>query len=88
MKKLLKSGAKDNFVSTRLFSLYMENGQYTNALKLINCKDFSNSNLYPELIKLGNIFIKKREMEAGIQCYMKAVEIRPEPRKHGIFWGK
>ena len=29
------------------------------------------------MIKLGNIFIEKGEMEAGIQCYMKAVEIRP-----------
>jgi len=78
LEKVVEIGAKDNFVSTRLFSLYMENGQYTNALRLINSKDFSNSNLYPELIKLGNIFIKKREMEAGIQCYMKAIEIRPE----------
>jgi glycosyltransferase involved in cell wall biosynthesis len=78
LEKVGEIGAKDNFDSTRLFSLYMENGQYTNALKLINCEDFSNSNLYPELIKLGNIFIKKREMEAGIQCYMKAIQIRPE----------
>jgi len=77
LEKVVETGAKDNFDSTRLFTLYMENGQYTNALKLINCEDFSNSNLYPELIKLGNIFIKKREIEAGIQCYMKAVEIKP-----------
>jgi tetratricopeptide (TPR) repeat protein len=78
LEKVIEIGAKDNFVSTRLFTLYVENGQYTYALKLISSKDFSNSNLYPELIKLGNIFIKKREMEAGIQCYMKAIEIRPE----------
>ena len=78
LEKVVEIGAKDNFDSTRLFSLYMENGQYTNALKLIKSENFSNSNLYPELIKLGNIFVKKREMEAGIQCYMKAVEIRPE----------
>ncbi len=56
----------------------MENEQYTNALNLISLEGFSNSNLYPELIKLGNIFIKKREIEAGIQCYMKAIEIRPD----------
>ena len=78
LEKVVEIGAKDNFDSTRLFSLYMENGQYTNALNLINSEGFSNSNLYPELIKLGNIFIKKGEMEAGIQCYMKAVEIRSE----------
>jgi tetratricopeptide (TPR) repeat protein len=59
----------------------MENGQYTNALKLINSEDYSNSNLYPELIKLGNIFVEKREIEAGIQCYMKAIEIRPETQE-------
>ena len=81
LEKVVEIGAKDNFDSTRLFSLYMENGQYTNALKVINCEDFSNSNLYPELIKLGNIFLKKREMEAGIQCYMKAIEIRPETQE-------
>jgi tetratricopeptide (TPR) repeat protein len=78
LEKVIEIGAKDNFVSIRLFSLYMENGQYTNALKLIYSEDFSNSNLYPELIKLGNIFINKREVEAGIKCYMKAIEIRPE----------
>jgi glycosyltransferase involved in cell wall biosynthesis len=78
LEKVVKIGAKDNFVSIRLFSLYMQNGQYTNALNLIYFEGFSNSNLYPELIKLGNIFIKKGEMESGIQCYMKAVEIRPE----------
>jgi tetratricopeptide (TPR) repeat protein len=59
----------------------MEKGQYSNALKLIYSEDFSNSNLYPQLIKLGNIFIKKREIEAGIQCYMKAIEIRPETQE-------
>ena len=81
LEKVVEIGAKDNFVSTRLFSLYMENGQYTNALKLIYSEDFSNSNLYPELIILGNIFVKKREIEAGIQCYMKAIEIRPETQE-------
>jgi tetratricopeptide (TPR) repeat protein len=78
LEKAVQTGAKDNFDSTRLFSQYMKNGKYTNALKLINCEDFSNENLYPELIKLGNNFIKKKEIEAGFQCYMKAVEIRPE----------
>ena len=78
LEKVVETNAKDNFDSMRLFTLYMENGQYTNALELIDCEDFSNSNLYPELIKLGNIFVQKMEMEAGIQCYMKAVEIRPE----------
>lgn len=78
LEKVIEIGAKDNFVSIRLFSLYMENEQYTNALNLINLEGFSNSNLYPELIKLGNIFIKKREIEAGIKCYMKAIEIRPD----------
>jgi tetratricopeptide (TPR) repeat protein len=78
LEKAVEAGVKNDFDSTRLFSQYTENGQYTNALKLINSKGFSNSNLYPELIKLGNIFIKKGEIEPGIQCYMKAVEIRPE----------
>jgi tetratricopeptide (TPR) repeat protein len=78
LEKAVETGVKDDFDSTRLFFQYTENGQYTNALKLINSKGFSNSNLYPELIKLGNIFIKKGEIEPGIQCYMKAVEIRPE----------
>ena len=78
LEKDVQTGDKHNFDSTRLFSQYMENGQYINALKLISRIDSSNSKLYPELIKLGNNFIKKREMEAGIQCYMKAVEIRPE----------
>ena len=81
LEKVIEIGSKDNFVSTRLFSLYMENGQYTNALKLIYSEDFSNSNLYPELIILGNIFVKKREIETGIQCYMKAIEIRPETQE-------
>jgi len=78
LEKAIETGVKDNFDSTRLFSLYMEDEQYTDALKLINCEDFSNSNLYPELIKLGNILIVKRELEASIRCYMKAIEIRPE----------
>ena len=81
LEKVIEIGAKDNFVSIRLFSLYMENGQYTNALNLINSEDFSNSNLYPELIKLGNIFVEKREIEAGIKCYLKAIEIRPEAQE-------
>jgi tetratricopeptide (TPR) repeat protein len=76
-EKVVETGAKDNLDSTRLFTLYMEKGQYTNALKLIDCEDFSNSDVYPDLIKLGNIFTKKGDMEAGIQCYTKAVEMRP-----------
>jgi tetratricopeptide (TPR) repeat protein len=78
LEKVIEIGAKDNYVPIRLFSLYMENGQYTNALNLISLEDFSNSNLYSELIKLGNIFINKGEIEAGIKCYMKAIEIRAE----------
>jgi len=77
LEEVAETGAKDNFDSVRLFMLYMENGQYANALKLIDCEDFSNSNIYPELIKLGNIFTKKGGMEAGIQCYTRAVEMKP-----------
>ncbi len=78
LEKVVEIGTKDDFVFNRLFSLYIGCEQHDAALNLINNPKTLNPSIYSDLIKLGNIFIKKNDLESGIQCYMKAVKIRPK----------
>ena len=78
LEKVIKIGTKETFVYDRLLSLYIENEQFDSAFELINTTQIFESSLYSDLIKLGNVFIAKGRLESAVQCYMKAVEAKPD----------
>jgi tetratricopeptide (TPR) repeat protein len=78
LEKLVNLGASEDFVIKRLFSLYLEKNLYDKAHTLLGSIKNIEISLYPDLLKLGNNCFAEGNLEYALQCYMKAVEIKPE----------
>jgi glycosyltransferase involved in cell wall biosynthesis len=75
LENLVKTGSNDKNVINRLFSLYIEKEKHEKSYGLI--KNINDSS-YPDLLKLGNYYFAHGNQGYALQCYMKAVEIKPD----------
>lgn len=82
LEKLVVMGTDDSFLFRRLLSIYIDREDADKALDLISSSNLNTGHmdpsLYPELITLGNLFMKNMDLESATQCYMKAVEAKPD----------
>jgi tetratricopeptide (TPR) repeat protein len=77
LEKIFDLGTQDDFILNRLFSLFIKKGLTNKALTLLNSTKNLSLSLYPDILMLGNKYIEKGELESALNCYMKAVQMKP-----------